>query len=225
MNDNVKRKIKKLLRLARDNGNANERERALEAANDLLAKHNLEMSEISIEDADYILDYGGRLDAWHNNIAIAIEMLFFVKGIRSQFLANGRRVNKLGFAGKPDNVAAAFEIFAFLTASIRSEAKRYATNRDAFLNGAADGVYIKAKQIIAKEESLKRSNSDCTALAVLRDSEEQKIEDYLQSSHGANGVYKPRKKPLDFDTYQAGVRHGLSMSLKAPATKRVEVKS
>jgi len=148
-----------------------------------------------------------------------------VKGILSTFLTNGRKVKKLGFAGKPDNIAAAFEIFAYLTASIRSEAKRYSTNRDAFLNGAADGVYLKAKQIIAKEESLKRSNSDCTALAVLRDSEQEKIKEYLESNYGVDGVHEPRKKKLDFDAYQAGVRHGLLMSLKAPATKRVEVKS
>jgi len=223
----VVRKIRKLLKLASGNKNANERDRALEAAANLAARHNLDLSAVEVESVPYERKKARKLDAWAYPLANAIEELFFVRVLLQSERVKSRRVSFACIVGKPENIAIASEMLSFFCKSIEEEARaktRGGEARKSFKNGAAFAVKQKAAEFIAREAAKEfaktRIAGETTALSVVRTAEKQKITEYLDETIQPQEV---THKPLavDVDAFSAGARYGFSLPVQPLETKRI----
>jgi hypothetical protein len=158
-------RVRKMLALANDEGaSQGERDNALRMAHAVLAKHNLELSEVEgsgdTDRADLKVETRSR--PWIRHIAHGIaEMLFchhFYGKTRSNY-------ENQFFVGRPDNTATAKHMLDYLIASAHKEsAARFpgdATARSSFHKGVAAAVVKRCHEI--KAEALRAEQQQAAA--------------------------------------------------------------
>lgn len=168
-------KIKKLLALAGNNPNENERARAMEMAEKLMAEHNLEMSKLFLGENDkaaignFVTDIPG--DDWHRHIGRAVCELYFCKLYLDQQLSGKYNC---AFIGTEINRQVAYEMALWLIATIKKEAKdtfEYKIDQEDFCSGAGQVIEQRAKELIEqkrREAANAPSDGKANQLMVIR---------------------------------------------------------
>jgi hypothetical protein len=178
-------KIRKLLALADGNENENEREVAMQFAMDLLAKHNLTVSEVQQAEFDqHTGEYTGsiRLERWTRDVVNAACTLYYTDFyIRDIYTAKGTFRTVPVFIGTEENVAVTMEVATWLVNSIRLESNALysdAYERRSFRQGAACRVLERAIAMVEAEK--RQGQSTGTSLMVVRNSLESANQKYLE---------------------------------------------
>lgn len=155
-------KIRKLNRLADPNRNSTEgeRENALEAIAELVAKYNLAAQQIENFAGDdgeapsvgqNVSDVVGNGKPWVWGVAHAVKDLFYTEMYNND--------GKVTFIGTPANIRASISMLQWLVESIEAEAKiaypggeNCRLHRSSFGRGAAQQLQVRANQILKAEQ-------------------------------------------------------------------------
>lgn len=150
-------RIKKMLALGNDAGATEaERETALRMAYNLLAKHNLSMSDLPADqnnEAREELFTTISADKWARDLAAAVAKLFFCSYYFSRAGTAGK--DRHYFVGRQSNTVTAMYMAEYLIKSVKREAgKRYKTPTTpqgrSFCVGAVSTIWRRVNQMIAK---------------------------------------------------------------------------
>lgn len=232
-------KVRKLLALASGNQNEHERDRAMEAAMDLLARHNLSLSQIKPDDvANCVQAVRAKfnLDVWARAVLSAACQLYYTTvyiqhDVQHDHFFGYREVKYPVFVGTEENIAVTIEMCSWLLDSIRRESNRmYKTDKlqRSFRLGAADKLEERARGIIQSEKAAALTDAPDTVdenarngLILLRRQLEHANDEYLKS---LNLQYrKPRSVTFYEEAYENGEAFGEQMHLqrRAPAEPKV----
>lgn len=247
--DNIKDKITKVLEIAKRGGTEEEANTAMNMALQLLAKHNLSMSDIegdSIEDEDVIQSSsdGGSNQPWQRSIWYAIAKLYFTTFYSSTYMLNGKKKVSLVVVGRESNVQTVKEIASYLVALCKElasgtgEDTRY---RNSFKTGFADR--IRARCIEERQKAERESTANAARLTF--NNNVNAAAEALKNNCNAltlTNIYALRtRESLDFlrakgirltsrtsswgsrsgDGYGAGCAAGNSVSLRTSARQRI----
>ena len=211
-------KIKKLLALAADSGaTEGERDNAIRMAHGLLAKHNLDMAQVTasqqIEGREkYQNDTWGML--WCRQVSQHIAKLFFCKYYFGQKI-NGTRMQHF-FVGKTSNVATAALMADFIIHSILKECRsngwhNLSPEARSFATGA---VRVIGERVVAL---IKNPEGEATGTGLMVQSlykTEAEAHDAFIKAAGTELVTKPvRSGHLDGRTYAMGKSFGAKVGL------------
>jgi hypothetical protein len=229
IDESVLQKIRKLLALAQNNKNANERDVAMQFAMDMLAKHNLSMAQImqagaigddngAVKVGEYESDI--RLERWTKDICSAVCKLYYCDYYMTGALSENYALRTVPvFIGTRENISVAIEVANYLIRSVRSESNmafKDAALRRSFRQGAARRIYERACQMIAAEKS--QGTSTGTSLIVVRNGLEKANQSYLKKLKLKYTT--PRVSYIDGNAYNQGQEFGDSVGLdrtKRPA--------
>lgn len=177
MSDAIKAKIQKVLELARRGGTEAEADTALSLAHELLAKYNLDMSdvtEIEVRDEDIMeqgFDRGARNIAWQDWIYKAIADLYFCTVYTQRVLIGGKVKSRYAVVGKPSNIETVSDVTTYLIAlgkelSADGAGKHDTQYRNSWLNGYGSRIGERAREV--KNQAIKKlPGSEEKALAVV----------------------------------------------------------
>jgi hypothetical protein len=149
MTEKVLGKIRKLFALA-ESSNENESQIAMAKAMELMALHNLSMSEIDkkqIEYEKFEMESGQRVGVEDKFILPLIDKYFFVKVVYSGNREKGRKIN---FVGTPQNIEIAKYVYAQLERKFYYLWNRYRDQTDAPVK-AKQGFYLGLYQGMVKK--------------------------------------------------------------------------
>jgi hypothetical protein len=225
-------KIRKLLALADVNKNSHEHERtvAMQAALDLLAKHNLSIAEISKTTLDIQPEEirgTFKMEPWIRGVLAATCKLYYTDYYLSgQRHFDGRIERFPVFIGTAENIAVTIDMATWLIKSIRQESNkmyREAHARKSFRLGAADRIFDRAQEITRAEKKSKVTAAG-TSLMVIRNQFELANEKHLAKKNLR--PFKARPIHLDFDAFSSGEAFGELVGLDRHVTnptKRLSV--
>jgi len=211
-------KIRKLLALADGNKNEHEREVAMQFAMDLLAKHNLTVSQVQEFELDNETgEYQGniRLERWTKDVLAAACTLYYTDFyIHDVCDSRGVWRSVPVFIGTKENVAVTMEVATWLIQSVRLQSNaafKSAFDRRSFRQGAAYRLLERAREMIEAEK--RQGQSTGTSLMVLRNSLESANQKYLDK---LNLRYTSRRSSyISADAYAQGQSFGEKVGLDA----------
>lgn len=229
-------RIKKMLALANDPGaTEHERDTALQMAYKLLAKHNLQMSDLPGDASNEPREQQNNTisaDKWARNLSGHVAKLFFCKYFYSTTRTSGK--DNHHFVGKQSNVVTAMYMAEYLIKAIKREAtRRYKSPTTPEGRSFCVGtVHTIGRRV---EEMQKQDQTDdagvpvpgtALALVKLHDSELALNMAFLEN--GGISLTKPKARAdnsLRSDAYRDGRAHGKTVSLNqqvgtSAATKR-----
>ena len=202
----VMKQIKTLLDIAnRETTNENEASAALNRAQHLLAKHNLEMSDVLNEASydDFIIAQTKPSDiaTYMHRLGMAVGSLYFCKYYRSRRTFKSKKGNWYErelhcFAGRKHNAEVALMMFEYLRKTVTKLAKESAKKDNvktgywsyvtAFQVAASRRIENRAYDMIPKDdsketESVQASDINLPALVGLYKKESAAVEEYLKS--------------------------------------------
>jgi hypothetical protein len=211
-------KVRKLLAFADSDKNSHEHERtvAMQAAMDLLAKHNLSMTEITAQSLDVPPEEVAanfKLEPWVRRILSAACKLYYTRyymvGKRNQ---NNRLDRNPVFVGTSENIEVTISVATWLLKSVRMESNRMYQEpfeRRSFRLGAADRIYERACEIMLAEQH--NGSTVGTSLMVLRNKFEKANE--LHMSAKKLKEFKSRTVYLDGNAFADGEAFGDQVGL------------
>ncbi len=229
LEESIVEKIKKLLALADGNQNEHEREVAMQFAMDLLAKHNLTMSQIECDISKLStieIDGDFRLEPWIRRILQAACKLYYTEFYISQRIDYFRhcQVSVPVFIGSAENIAVTIDVATWLVNSVRKESNRVykdSYERRSFRLGAADRIVARALEMVTAEshQSVVRTG---TSLMVVRNQLAK-----ANQSHLAKLNLRPFKSRSSFVTpeaYADGEAYGSQVGLHGKHGAKSNVK-
>jgi Protein of unknown function (DUF2786) len=211
-------KVRKLLALADSDKNSHEHERAvaMQAAMDLLAKHNLSMTEITAQSLDVPpeeVSVNFKLEPWVRRILSAACKLYYT---RYYMVGQRNRYNRLDrnpvFVGTAENIAVTISVATWLLKSVRLESNRMyqeSFERRSFRLGAADRIFERACEIMLSEKD--NGSTGGTSLMVLRNQFEKANEMHMSAKNLKN--FKPRTLYMDGNAFADGEAFGNQVGL------------
>lgn len=203
-------KIRKLLALAEGNANEHERDVAMKFAHELLAKHNLTISEVN-DNADKFdtveIEGDFKLEPWVRSVLRAACTLYYTTFYMSKRYSFFRQTPILVpiFVGMEDNIAVTVAMSYWFIDSIRLESNRlYRDNyqRRSFRLGAAQKLYERALELVEAEQSQEQSKTAGTSLMVIRNNLETANEKHMASLNLSS--FRGRSTYIDPDAYNDG---------------------
>ena len=220
IDESTVQKIRKLLALAQNNKNANERDVAMQFAMDMLAKHNLSVAEImeagegdtrGVDVGEYESDI--RMERWTKDICSAVCKLYYCDYYTTEALSVNFAFRTVPvFIGTKENIAVAVEVANYLIKSVRKESNAAFYEpmlRRSFRQGAARRIYERAAEMIAAEK--RQGESTGTSLVVVRNNLETANQSYLSTLKLT--YTSPRISYIDGDAYTQGQEFGDSVGL------------
>lgn len=156
--DKVLERIKKMIALGNDSAaTEGERETALRMAYNLLAKHNLSISDLPGDQSNEVRerqDIVISADKWARSLAHAVAKLFFCKYFYSSTGTSGK--DKHCFVGRQSNVITARYMSEYLIKSVKREATaRYKSPTSphgrSFCVGTVDSVRKRVEQMLQQD--------------------------------------------------------------------------
>lgn len=223
--DKIIKRIRNLLAMGeRSEGNENEAAIAMERAYKLMAKHNIDRSEVS--DDDDVEEVNGnnftrkRGGPWARNICHGIAKLYFCE---YYFRGGKQRTDTHYFVGTEANVAIAQMVSNFIMDMIDGEAKRTAVGTtfetktqylNSFRNTASKKIYQRCMELIteAKTGTMmdESTGTNFPVLASVYDQHKNNAQDWI-----AENVGKLRSKAVrSRSTSSAGSAGGLAAGNK-----------
>jgi hypothetical protein len=212
VDESIVEKIKKLLALADGNQNEHERAVAMQFAMELLAKHNLSMSEVKDTDFgtktdEFVSDF--RLDPWVRVVIRAACKLYYTEVYTStRYDLWGRKLRVAVFVGTTENIAVTMEVAGWLVSSIRNESNRAYKEqfeRRSFRLGAADRILDRAKELMEAERHT-ATTSTGTSLMVVRNQLERANHEHLAKLNLRHT--RRRSSYIAPDAYSRGEKYG-----------------
>lgn len=212
-------KIRKLLALADSNKNSHEHERnvAMQAAMDLLAKHNLSMAQVNnttlhIQPEEVTANF--KLEPWIRAVLTAACRLYYTDYyMQTSRNWNGRMDRVPVFVGTADNITVTIDMATWLIESIRRESNRVYLDpyeRRSFRLGAAHRILDRAIAIMAAEQRNDATTTG-TSLMVIRNQFEQANQEHLSTKNLQ--PFKSRPVYLDLDAFADGQAFGDQVGL------------
>jgi len=220
--ETIVEKVRKLLALADGNQNENERKVAMQFAMDLLAKHNLDMVQVTDEKLEIKIEEIAadfKLDPWIRTVLQAACELYYTEFFISSswdWLLD-KQIRFPVFVGTAENIAVTVDMAAWLINSIRKESNlafKDNFNRRSFRLGAASRVLRRTREMKAAEE-VAASSSGGSSLMVLRNQLELANEQYLESLNLQK--FASRRSYLNKTAYDVGVEYGDQLRLNQSA--------
>jgi hypothetical protein len=223
MEDKVMDRVRKMLNLA-NNAAASEGERdnALRMAHNILAKHNMTMSQVDLDGGKPV---EGREHTvvkvknkmWMTQVANSVAKLFFC----NVFMSKRHDGIDLTFIGRQSNVATAKEMAIYVIESIRKEGQRRAKGDSqwhlSFNKGAAYRIHERCDELrrSAEQASTTASTGTALVLASVYETERKANEDYISKSMGITlSKSKPgRQSNVNGSAFGAGREFGGTVSL------------
>lgn len=215
-------KVRKMLNLANDAGaSEGERDNALRMAHALLAKHNLDMSQVDMSGGGQGEARGEdhikvRSKMWMAHVANAVAKLMFC----TCYMTKRHDGLELTYIGRISNVTTAKEMTDYLIESIRREGAKFAKGDSrahlSFNKGATARIVDRCTvlRVDAERASQGASTGTSLVLASVYKTELQANQDYLASKGIRLGkVRGGRQGVTDATAYAAGSQYGNSVSL------------
>lgn len=239
MVENIKEKIAKILELARRGGTEAESATALRMAHELLAKHNLEMSDVqnvTVEDED-IVEQGQDVPSrapWQGIIWAAICPLYFCEVYSTRYVLNGKNKKSFRVVGKSSNVETALSTVNYLVAlgeELSSVGKNDALYRNSWKSGYSSRIAERCRETkqaaikkLAGSEEKALAGSEEKALAVINLYTVTKQENTaFLAAKGVHlgGNHRTRGSIRDSAGFAAGKAAGGQVSLRGGAAGRI----
>lgn len=233
-------KIQKLLALADGNANEHEREMAMKFAMELLAKHNLSLSEVQSSTFDVEIQeifVQLRLDPWVRFILTAACKLYYTDFMMRPVYKNyNRKEYHPVFIGTEENIKVTIEMASWLMNSVRIESNWLfdeAYERRSFRLGASHKIFERAQTLIQEEKAQSASCGDVdvdgnrntagTSLMVIRNKLEKANADYVAKK--SSGTFKSRGSSAAPEAYDMGQAYGDSVNLgKTPKSRALTMR-
>ncbi len=212
-------KIRKLLALADSNKNSHEHERevAMQAAMDLLAKHNLSMAQIDGASLEILPDevhLDIKLEPWLRDIFSAACRLYFTcYYMRVTRNWQGRKEHTPVFIGTTENVAVTIDIASWLIKSVRAESNRLYHSqyeRRSFRVGAAERILRRASEI-REVELATAVKTPGNQLMVIRNHFDEANQKHMRAKNCK--TFRSRPLYLDEGAYTDGESFGQQVGL------------
>ena len=219
MQEKIIEKIRKLVALGTNGGaTEGERENAMRMAHALLAKHNLDESDLATAEErekrilSSVIEYKAR---WVGVSAAGIAELFFCKVFTTKIPANytGKNAGKkciYTFVGLESNVETAKLMLSWIIKSVMKEQRNGKWN-ESFCIGAGSRIQIRCMEISQARKPI----SEGRGLMVIdmHDDERAKNDQFLKDMEIDLVKAKERKQNLDYTSYQAGSEFGSKIQL------------
>lgn len=200
----ISEKIKKLLSLA-TSSNENEAKLASEKANELLIKHNLNMSELK-EESNYKNNrvVEGRQSVEDKFICNILQKHFFIQIVKSK--------GGLHFLGEETNVEIAEYMYDYLKNTFKACFKQYREETGSKV-GAKQSYYMGLYKGLNEQLTIKRQNVENeTGLVVVKDGELTK---YMRDQFGRlRGGGNQRINAGDQAARESGQEKGATMRIR-----------
>lgn len=222
--ETITTRVKRLLALANGTHENGEHERAaaLAAAHKLLAKHNLEMSDVESKDdpeeARVMDDVERRDDVWACQVAVSVARLYFCEIFKSR---TRKGYSRFTFVGRKGNVATAQGMFDYLVGSVSRESRKTANEAGAvgntfaysFCKGAATALYLRCETI--RRDAEKPATGDTQETGLVLASVYKKESDANRALMVADGIRLHKKvthtRNTDRDARALGSAYGSSV--------------
>lgn len=229
-NEALINRIKKLLALGSEaNPSAAEREVALTKAHELLAEHNLSISDLSEKDDIGVRSSGLSDLPWCRQLTHAVAKLYYCESLTHTDSEGG----ELCFLGTAENTLVATMMTDYLANSIAREATiRYLASeehKDSFCIGAATTVRSRIDYMLIKERTPKESviwtptsQEKQNQLVHLRNKLEQRNQKYMEDEQ-----IKMNEAPevkVNSWAFSDGANYGYSLGLEKQIGGGKEVK-
>jgi hypothetical protein len=216
--NSIVEKIRKLLALADSNKNSHEHERnvAMQAAMDLLAKHNLSMTQVNnstLEIQPEEVKANFKLEPWIRHVLSAVCQLYYTDYyMTAKRDWSGRIERSPVFVGTSENIAVTIDMATWLINSVRRESNRLYKDpyeRRSFRLGAA--VRISQRTFEIRNAERKAATKSGTNIMVLRNQLERANEAHLATKNLQ--PFKSRPVYLDENAYTDGEAFGSQVGL------------
>jgi hypothetical protein len=214
--DSIISKIQKLLALAGNNPNQHERERAMEAAMELLDAHNLEMDDVENFQGNKPGETRLKipLNKWRQMLVQAACELYCCRFYLCK-PPRGSSYNPV-LIGTAENRAVCAQIIDWLIKSVAKESNKSYTEeskRKAFRLGAALMIGFRASQIV-KERLAQNEASTGTSLMVLRHSLQKANDDYMKEIMSNAPTQRSRSTHVEGYAFAQGLKYGATVGLE-----------
>jgi hypothetical protein len=212
-------KIQKLLALSQSS-NEHEAALALENANKLLMKHNLEMSDVDgIRSDDMIKDSflsGGRIMNWKKTLLSSIAKLnncdIVISSTRSRgYACRSKSESELIILGKKGNVLVTKEMFKYVEQAMERGIKRNKQlDKNSYHIGFTDAISKKVIHIMTEREMQNNPNVAERGLVI---QEQAMTKKFMQEAFSNLSKTSVKMSYRDGRSYQEGKAHGEKTSL------------
>jgi hypothetical protein len=222
--DKVISKIQKLLSMANDDaiGGEHERDTAMKMALNLLAKHNLSMSDLETDKEEREVDTLEQYTCpWRRQVANAIAQMYFTAFFSTKI--NGKQKLKFNFIGLQSNCQTAKSMTEYVIKSLtkevvklRKELNESASFETSFFNGAAIKIVERCRKLREEAELESKGASSGTAmvLASLYDQEKTANNKYIQDEMNIKLTMKSsRLANHNTSGFNAGKEFGSNLNL------------
>lgn len=228
---NIKDRIQKILEIAKRGGTEAEASTALSMAHELLAKHNLKMSDIEereVKDEDIIeaREEGKPGRTWQGQIWYAVSELYFCQYYTSDFtLPSGKRGRSYVVVGRESNVETVREVAGYLTALCDSIARNEPNVdilwRNSFKNGFSARIGERCRETRAAATKKLEANGAMLPIVALYELTKRENKDFLAARGVRLTVRSARSSYRNAEGYRAGRDAGSSASLSKSATLKI----
>lgn len=219
IDNKVLERIKKMLALSNDSGATEaERETALRMAYNTLAKYNLSLSDLPLDQDTEVRerqDVVISADRWARNLSMAVAKLFFCKYFYSQTGVSGK--DRHCFVGRQSNVITAKYMSEYLIKAIKKEAsKRYSSpttpNGRSFCVGTVRSISARVEQMIQQDTESTPGNA--LVLVGIHKREAEANNAWLDAEGTKLDTSKGRSdNSLRLGAYHSGKEYGKTVSL------------
>lgn len=212
-------KVKKLLALSKSS-NEHEAGLALENANKLLMKHNLEMTDIEEIDMNDIIEEdsiisGKRIMSWKINL---LESIMRLNGCQI-LMHNRRNGNKrISAIGKKHNIEVSVSMYEYLTSTMdrtlkEKQKEEFMIDPFSYRMGFCSAISRKVNEILQEREQNKNDfNNACTALIVL---DKALVDQFLKNKYSDLGTHSTKTSYKDRESFLQGHMAGESTGLNS----------
>lgn len=223
--DKIISKVRKLLNTANGTaeGGEHERDTAMRMALNLLAKHNLSMSDLEeSKQEDRCVDNDSTFHSapWMRTVGYAMAELFFCAFYVTRI--HGKNRLRFTFIGREGNVQTAKEMTTYLIKSVESESRKAQKQHGqtgewagGFRKGAGMRIWVRSKELRkqAEQESNAATTGTALVLASVYAQEKSKNEQYIQGMGVELTVRKAVTHKTNTSGYIAGDNFGKTVSL------------
>lgn len=224
-NESIINKVRKLIALAGNNPNENERAAAMAKAMDMLAQHNLSMDTVdAVDKQSEVVEEITKLstDAWARYVIQAACDLYYCTFMLSgcyRTTSTGKWVKefKPTLIGKPENIAIAVDVARWLIGCVRTESNKFSTSilKRSFCLGAGMKLRARVEDILKEERAhaLTMNGGTGTSLMVIRNKLQRLNHEYINEHHGDAVSKVGRRSNIDPMAAIMGARFGDSVNL------------
>ncbi|WP_028973266.1 DUF2786 domain-containing protein [Spirochaeta cellobiosiphila] len=198
--EDIKKKVAKLLSLS-ESDNEHEANLAMLQANKLLAKYNLEMSDISLEEPDLIEDSLFKSSKkWERRIAAVIAELNFCSTMLVTYSTGSVQIV---FVGTKDNVEVTKIMFKKIRSHFLQKSKYYHPRlRDSYLMGVSISIIGTVTEVLSKRKQ--PDNTEEKGLLVIQNRSNEYVEQLTKGR-----MRRSRQSTVIKEAYLKGQRDGL----------------